>query len=77
MITIMPDEEEKTEQLAISVLPFDDRLTLAKSLKKAVESTNDIEEKRYYKTRIRELFTQEEWDRMVQEKQNQQPKEKL
>lgn len=57
-------EEEKPKQLALEMLPFEDRMTLAKSLKKAVEQTNNIEEKRYYKTRIRDLFTDEEWEEL-------------
>lgn len=55
------EEETKTQQLALQALSFDDRLTFAKALKRAVENTDDPEEKRAYKTRIRELFTDEEW----------------
>ena len=55
------DEQVKPEQSAIQFLSFEDRLTFAKSLKRAVEQTNDPEEKKYYKTRIRELFKDEEW----------------
>lgn len=62
------EEETKPIQSAIQLLSYDDRMTLAKTLKRAVNNTNDIEEKRYYKTRIRELFTDEEWNKLIQEK---------
>ena len=62
------EEETKPIQSAIQLLSYDDRITFAKSLKRAVNNTNNIEEKRYYKTRIRELSTDEEWNKLVQEK---------
>lgn len=62
------EEETKPIQSAIQLLSYDDRITFAKSLKRALKNTKNIEEKRYYKTRIRELFTKEEWNKLIQEK---------
>ena len=62
------EEETKPTQSAIQYLTYEERMTLAQTLKRAVENTNNVEEKRYYKTRIRELFTEEEWKNLIQQK---------
>ena len=64
------EEEPNQEQLALKVLSFEDRLTFAKALKRSIEKTDNLEEKREIKTRIRQLFTNEEWEQLKRDKQN-------
>ena len=64
------EEETNQEQLALKVLSFEDRLTFAKALKRSIEKTDNLEEKREIKIRIRQLFTNEEWEQLKRDKQN-------
>ena len=64
------EEEPNQEQLALKVLSFEDRLTFAKALKRSIEKTDNLEEKRKIKTQIRRLFTDEEWQKLIRDNQN-------
>lgn len=55
-------ETYRSNQLALS-LPLEDKLILAKSMKKAMLEA-PIEEQPKIKQRIRDLFTDEEWKQL-------------
>lgn len=59
-------ETYRSNQLALS-LPLEDKLILAKSMKKAMLEA-PIEEQPKIKQRIRDLFTDEEWKQLKQQK---------